>query len=122
MKMKKKIKQAAAAVLTLMLTLPAFFFSAQAAVGIDMQKNCFVDFQLDGTFEELAGQDENLEEPVTVRLYKVADVKESGAYLPEAEFGALALDRVNHETTAEEWAEKAEAAGEILEGDRKSVV
>ena len=116
MKMKKKIKQAAAAVHTLMLTLPAFFFSAQAAVGIDMQKDCFVDFQLDGTFEELAGQDENLEEPVTVRLYKVADVKESGAYLPEAEFGALALDRVNHETTAEEWAEKAEAAGEILEG------
>ena len=43
-------------------------------------------------------------------------MKESGAYLPEAEFEALALDRVDHETTAEEWADKAETAGEILEG------
>ena len=116
MKMKKKIKQAAAAVLTLMLTLPAFFSSAQAAVGIDIQKDCFVDFQLDGTFEELTAQDGNLEEPVTVRLYKVADVKESGAYLAKEGFDSLELGKVDHETTAQEWEEKAEAAEEILEG------
>ena len=50
MKMKKRIKQGAGAALALMLAVPAVMYTAQAAVGIDTDRDCSVSFQLDGTF------------------------------------------------------------------------
>ena len=60
MKMKKRIKQGGAAALALMLAVPAVMYTAQAATGIETDKECSVNFQLDGTFHEL----ETLEIPV----------------------------------------------------------
>ena len=74
MKMKKRIKQGVAAALALMLTVPAVMYTANAATGIDTDRDCSVSFQLDGTFQEL----ESLEIPV--KLYQVAKVDEAGDY------------------------------------------
>lgn len=109
MKMKKRIKQGTAAVLALMLTVPAAMYTAQAAIGIDTDRDCSVSFQLDGTFEEL----ENLEIPVN--LYQVAQVEESGIYKEAEGFESLELEKADCKTTAREWEEKAAQASQIIE-------
>ena len=56
MKTKKRIKQGSAAALALVLAVPAVTYqNVQAAVGIDTDRSCSVEFQVDGTFEELRG-------------------------------------------------------------------
>lgn len=109
MKMKKRIKQGAAAALALMLTVPAVMYTANAATGIDTDRDCSVSFQLDGTFQEL----ESLEIPV--KLYQVAKVDEAGDYETLTGFESLDLESVDHETTAREWEEKASQAVQIIE-------
>lgn len=109
MKMKKRIKQGVAAALALMLTVPAVMYTANAATGIDTDRDCSVSFQLDGTFQEL----ESLEIPV--KLYQVAKVDEAGDYETLTGFESLDLESVDHETTAREWEEKASQAVQIIE-------
>lgn len=109
MKMKKRIKQGAATALALMLTVPAVMYTANAATGIDTDRDCSVSFQLDGTFQEL----ESLEIPV--KLYQVAKVDEAGDYETLTGFESLDLESVDHETTAREWEEKASQAVQIIE-------
>ena len=107
--MKKRIKQGVAAALALMLTVPAVMYTANAATGIDTDRDCSVSFQLDGTFQEL----ESLEIPV--KLYQVAKVDEAGDYETLTGFESLDLESVDHETTAREWEEKASQAVQIIE-------
>ena len=109
MKMKKRIKQGTAAALALMLTVPVVMYTAQAATGIDTDRDCSVSFQLDGTFQEL----ESLEIPVN--LYQVAQVDETGAYEALTGFESLDLGNVDDQTTAQEWEEKAAQAVQIIE-------
>ena len=109
MKMKKRIKQGTAAVLALMLTVPGIMYTAQAATGIDTDRDCSVSFQLDGTFQEL----ESLEIPVN--LYQVAQVDETGTYEAVTGFESLDLESVDDQTTAQEWEEKAAQAVQIIE-------
>ena len=107
--MKKRIKQGTAAVLALMLTVPGIMYTAQAATGIDTDRDCSVSFQLDGTFQEL----ESLEIPVN--LYQVAQVDETGTYEAVTGFESLDLESVDDQTTAQEWEEKAAQAVQIIE-------
>lgn len=109
MKMKKRIKQGAGVALALMLAVPAVMYTAQAAVGIDTDRDCSVSFQLDGTFQEL----DTLEIPVN--LYQVAQVDEKGDYESLAGFEILDLENVDNETTAREWEEKAAQAAQVIE-------
>ena len=109
MKMKKRIKQGTAAALALMLTVPGIMYTAQAATGIDTDRDCSVSFQLDGTFQEL----ESLEIPVN--LYQVAQVDETGTYEAVTGFESLDLESVDDQTTAQEWEEKAAQAVQIIE-------
>lgn len=111
MKMKKRIKQGTAAALALMLTVPGIMYTAQAATGIDTDRDCSVSFQLDGTFQEL----ESLEIPVN--LYQVAQVDETGTYEAVTGFESLDLESVDDQTTAQEWEEKASKAVQIIEED-----
>ena len=108
--MKKRIKQGAGVALALMLAVPAVMYTAQAAVGIDTDRDCSVSFQLDGTFQEL----DTLEIPVN--LYQVAQVDEEGDYESLAGFEILDLENVDNETTAREWEEKAAQAAQVIEG------
>ena len=109
MKMKKRRKQGTAVVLALRLTVPGIMYTAQAATGIDTDRDCSVSFQLDGTFQEL----ESLEIPVN--LYQVAQVDETGTYEAVTGFESLDLESVDDQTTAQEWEEKAAQAVQIIE-------
>lgn len=109
MKMKKRIKQGGAAALALMLAVPAVMYTAQAATGIETDKECSVNFQLDGTFQEL----ETLEIPVN--FYQVAQVDETGTYEELEGFESLDLGTVDDKTTAQEWEAKAAQAMELIQ-------
>ena len=109
MKMKKRIKQGGAAALALMLAVPAVMYTVQAATGIETDKKCSVNFQLDGTFQEL----ETLEIPVN--FYQVAQVDETGTYEEVEGFESLDLGTVDDKTTAQEWEAKAAQAMELIQ-------
>ena len=109
MKMKKRIKQGGAAALALVLAVPALTYqSVQAATGIETDRSCSVEFQVDGDFAELKTLD------IDVNLYKVADVEGTGAYTALNGFQDLGLDKVSSETTAQEWEEMAGQAAELI--------
>ena len=109
MKMKKRIKQGSAAALALVLAVPAMTYqNIQAAVGIDTDRNCSVEFQVDGTFAELRTLD------IEVDLYKVAQVDATGAYTALNGFQELGLDKIDSETTAEEWEQMAVQAADLI--------
>lgn len=62
----------------------------------------------------------NMQENVTVNLYKVASMDAGGNYTPVAAFANadLGLDEINHETDANAWLEKAaEAAAVVKDGE-----
>ncbi len=82
---------------------------AYGAPGIDLEKRCSVAFVLDGTYEELHTME------LSIRLYQVAEVKESGAFEALADYQALAKDllAVDEHTTATIWEQMAETAAEI---------
>lgn len=114
MKITGKIKKTGAVVLTLILLTSGVAFSkVQASVGIEIDKSCSVTFQLDGTLEGEFGELNQLDIPV--KLYKVADVEESGEYISLEGYEDLKLESISSETTAEEWSEKALKAVEIIE-------
>lgn len=110
MKMKKRIKQGSAAALALVLAVPAMTYeNIQAAVGIDTDRSCSVEFQVDGTFAELRTLD------IDVDLYKVAAVDATGAYTALEGFQELGLDKIDSETTAEEWEQMAAQAADLIQ-------
>lgn len=110
MKMRKRIKQSGAAALALVLALPAMMYqSVQAATGIDTDRMCSVEFQIDGNYAELKTLD------VDVNLYKLADVEETGDYTALEGFQDLGLDKISSETTAQEWEEMAGQAADLIQ-------
>lgn len=107
--MKKRIKQGGAAALALALAVPAMRYeNVQAAIGVETDRTCSVQFQVEGDFSEL----KTLE--IGVNLYKVADVEETGAYTALEGFQDLGLETVKSETTAREWEEMALQAADLI--------
>lgn len=105
--MRKGIVLAAVFALLLAVVRPE---AAYGAPGIDLTETCSISFVLDGTYEELH------EMELSVMLYQVADVKESGVFEARAGYTAIAEDlaSVDDKTTAEEWQKMAESASEAV--------
>ena len=107
--MMKKVKKGSAVIALLALVLSTVVIpKAYAALAVDTSKNdCSVELNVAnnvGTFTELD------ELPVTVNLYKVADISASGKYTGVGDFESLTFDEIDDKTTAEMWEEKANAA------------
>lgn len=100
-------------VVFVMLLVVAKPGTAYGAPGIDLEKKCSIAFVLDGTYEELHTME------LSIRLYQVAEVKESGAFEALADYQALAEDllAVDEHTTATIWEQMAETAAEIAAKD-----
>lgn len=79
-----------------------------AAEAINTAADCSIGFSIGGTYKDLA------EVPVTVDLYKVADVSARGDYTEVGGFD-LDLGAISDQTTAQEWETKAEAAAAAVE-------
>lgn len=113
--MRKRIKRGGALLLASALVFAAMVMpEAQAADAVDTDAACTVKFS-DAVPEN---QDEVSENnvPVTINLYKVAEIDEAGRYTEIAPFSGLGLDEVSSETTAEWWESCAEAAfGKVTE-------
>ena len=110
--MKKRIKQAGVFIFALALVLGTFTLAkVQAALAVDTARKCSVQVNVpEVPFAELG----DLE--VTVDLYKVADMDESGAFIAAPGFEALsAIEEVDSETTAAEWEGFAVLAKETVE-------
>lgn len=108
--MRKRFKQGGAIVLALVLSVSAgIAWQVRAAVGIDTDQSCSVKIELDGTYPELNDLD------IPVRLYRIAEVSESGNYTMLPGFEDLKLEDIDEKITAQEWEEKAKAASDIVE-------
>ena len=115
----------ALAVIVSGLTIPG----AYAADAVDTGRTCSIEFDLacnvdQGTkvgdeptyIEELTAAEE------TIKLYKVADIAATGKYTAVAGFESLGLESINSDTSATEWANKAEAAKTIVEDSNLSAI
>lgn len=112
MTMKKRIKTAGALTLAAITVLSAAGLSSvYGALGVETDRECSLTFTLDGTeFDELR----SLKIPVDV--YKVADITEEAQYdtTGYADFSGLGLENISSTTSAEEWAQMAEKAMQIV--------
>lgn len=112
MTMKKRIKTAGALTLAAITVLSAAGLSSvYGAYGVETAKKCSLKFTLEDTeFDELR----SLEIPVDV--YKVADITEEAQYdtTGYADFSGLGLENISSTTSAEEWAQMAEKAMQIV--------
>lgn len=108
--MRKSLKAGGTLLLGFTVALSAFMLPrAYAAGSVETDRDCSLSFAIGGTYDELN------ETPVTVNLYKVADMTSTGAYAALAGFEDLDLDQIGSGTTAEEWEQKAQSASEIVE-------
>lgn len=113
--MKKRIMQVSALLLTAALSFPAVILpKVQAAIAVETDKtDCLVEINVqgEGYFTELS------QLPITVNLYKVADVTSEGKYVTLDVFGTKGLDfsHISSETKAEEWAALAANAKKAVE-------
>ncbi len=107
--------------------------SAYAALPVDLKQKGSIEFQLskniyqttqseeDGEDGGAAVQPENFDSELkdlklSINLYQVADIKESGAYTATRDFTSMQADltAVNASTTAEQWTTMAETAEGIV--------
>lgn len=111
MKMRKRIRQGGAVVLALALAWQTGLVShVTAATAVETGRKCSVTVELDGTSEELKSLS------IPVKLYKVAEVSESGTYTMLPGYESLKLSEADSDMTAQEWEEKAkEASGLVKE-------
>lgn len=113
--MKKRLKQVSALLLTAALSFSAVILpQVQAAIAVETDKtDCSVEINVqgEGYFSELS------QLPITVNLYKVADVTSEGKYVTVDVFGAAGLDfsGISSETKAEEWGTLASDAKEAVD-------
>lgn len=107
-----KIKRGSAlAAVCLLLFLAAVPRVARGAVAIDTGKDdCSMTFSLGDNYE---GELSSLEMTIPVKVYRIAGVTASGAYVPEAEYEGLGLEKVSSATTAEDWEVMATEAAQI---------
>lgn len=123
MNRKKMIKQGSAVALALTLALSAMILpQVRAATAIDTDTECSVNFEvtLDSAQENREDLG-NLKVPVNISLYQVASVNEYGEYQTLEGFGDLELDKIDSDTTAEEWIEKAETAMGLVEASQGAI-
>ncbi len=113
MTMKKRIKTAGALTLAAITVLSAAGLSSvYGALGVETDQKCSLTFTLDGTeFDELN------EVAIPVDVYKIADITREGNYDTQGyqDFKNLGLDKVNSNTSAEEWIKMAEDALAVVE-------
>lgn len=110
--MTKKIKRGSAlAAVCLLLFLAAVPRVARGAVAINTGKDdCSMTFSLGDNYE---GELSSPEMTIPVKVYRIAGVTASGAYVPEAEYEGLGLEKVSSATTAEDWEAMAAEAAQI---------
>lgn len=112
MTMKKRIKTAGALTLAAITVLSAAGLSSvYGALGVETDEKCSLTFTLDDTeFDELRSLD------IPVDVYKVADITEEAQYdtTGYADFAGLGLENISSTTSAEEWAQMAEKAMQIV--------
>lgn len=109
--MRKRIRQGGAVMLALALAWQTGLVShVTAATAVETGRECSVTVELDGSSEELKSLS------IPVKLYRVAEVSESGNYTMLPGYESLKLSEADSETTAQEWEEKAkEASGLVKE-------
>lgn len=111
MKIAGKIKKGSAWLLALTFMLSGLICSTvQAAAGIETDRVCSVSFVLDGDIEEEFIELKSL--PVSVKLYRVAEVDASGRYTALKGYEELGLDKISSETTAADWEVMGKKASE----------
>lgn len=126
--MNRRVKILGACALTLAVTLSGLALPrAYAAKAVDVNKECSIEFNLQNSVYDAATENKDAEKaedfaelntlPVQVHLYLVADIKETGAYTETEGFEDLKLDQISDKTTAEQWAEKAAKARELIESE-----
>ena len=71
-----------------------------AATAVETGWECSVTVELDGSSEELKSLS------IPVKLYRVAEVSESGNYTMLPGYESLKLSEVDSDTSAQEWEEK----------------
>ena len=105
-------------ILAMLLVLSAVVLpKVYAAYGVDVDAECSVEILTTGCgYKELNGSDPAVTAyPVTVDLYKVADIDVSGRYEAVEAFQGLELSGLSMETSTEEWIALAAAAQEAVE-------
>lgn len=113
MKIAGKIKKGSAWLLALTFMLSGMVGSTvQAASGIETDRVCSVSFVLDGDIEEEFIELKSL--PVSVKLYRVAEVDVSGDYTALEGYEDLGLDGISSETTAADWEAMGKKASETV--------
>lgn len=128
--MNRRVKILGACALTLAVTLSGLALPrAYAAKAVDVNKKCSIEFNLQNSVYDAATENKDAEKaedfaelnklPVQVHLYRVADIKETGAYTEAKGFEELKLDQISDKTTAEQWAEKAAKARELIKSGVK---
>lgn len=99
--------------------------SAYAALPVDLSQKGSIEFKLaKNVYPEPANPDEERADyneelyklPMTVKLYQVADITETGAYKAKDAYTTLGVDKVNSETKTEEWTAMAATAAELAAG------
>ena len=122
---KDKMKKTGTLMVTLALLLSVLILpQVGAAVGVENERtDCAIEVNVTGCgLKELSGADENVEAlPITVNLYKVADISVEGEYFAATGLETLELSGLTNETTAEEWAEMAKLAKDEIEADAMEV-
>ena len=109
--MNKRVKMGGACILALALTLAGLKLpSAYAALPVDLSQKGSIEFKLaKNVYPEPANPDEERADyneelyklPMTVKLYQVADITETGAYKAKDANTTLGVDKVYSETKPE---------------------
>lgn len=109
--MKRRIKQGGVCVLAAALMFSVFALpNTYAAPGIETDRECSIEvIAAHDEFSEL----QNL--PITVKLYKVADIAVNGEYTPTEAFQSIDFSDVDSDTVAAVWEEKAALAKEVAD-------
>lgn len=121
---KKGIKQGSAFVLTAVLAFSTMALpKVYAALEVDTDAACSVEINVTGiSFKELNGTDAEVAAlPVTVNLYKVADIDMTGDYTAVDTLESLDFTGLGSETTAAEWEALAAAAKAEVDADKMAV-
>ena len=79
-----------------------------AATAVETGRECSVTVELDGSSEELKSLS------IPVKLYRVAEVSESGKYTSLPGYESLKLSEGDSDTSAQEWEEKAKTASDLV--------
>ena len=125
----RRIKILGACVLGLSVTLCGLVMpKAYAANAVDINQMCSIEFSLQNSVYDAAAEPDGALEKtedfaelndllVRVKLYKVADIKETGDYAAVHGFEELELGRIDHSDVAAVWEKRAKKAKALLRED-----